>query len=96
MNDPTFHGRQMNKLYRSEDVYVYACEAPTSNFIAGDSSPARPCVQLHVHAPQIVSRPHRATSREAWFRDLELTACSEGQLSPVSRCTFINAPMSSA
>lgn len=86
MNEPIFRARQLTKVYRFGEVDVYALRGVDLELYRGEMAVLLgPSGSGKSTLLNIVGGLDRATSGEAWFRDLELTACSDRQLTKYRR-----------
>lgn len=86
MDERILHARQLTKVYRAGDVDVYALRGVDIDFYRGEMAVLLgPSGSGKSTLLNILGGLDQATSGDAWFRDLELTACSERQLTRFRR-----------
>ena len=86
MNDRILSANQLTKVYRSGDVDVYALRGVDLELFRGEMTVLLgPSGSGKSTLLNILGGLDQATSGQAWFGDLELTACSERQLTRFRR-----------
>lgn len=86
MNDRILSANQLTKVYRSGDVDVYALRGVDLELFRGEMTVLLgPSGSGKSTLLNILGGLDQATSGKAWFGDLELTACSERQLTRFRR-----------
>ena len=86
MNDRILAVSQLTKVYRSGEVDVYALRGVDLELYTGEMTVLLgPSGSGKSTLLNILGGLDQATSGQAWFRDLELTACSERQLTRFRR-----------
>ena len=86
MPERILHAEQLAKVYRSGEVDVFALRGVDLDLIRGEMTVLLgPSGSGKSTLLNILGGIDRATSGKAWFGDLELTACSERQLTRFRR-----------
>ena len=86
MNERILSANQLTKVYRSGDVDVYALRGVDLELFRGEMTVLLgPSGSGKSTLLNILGGLDQATSGQAWFGDLELTACSERQLTRFRR-----------
>lgn len=86
MTERILHARQLTKVYRSGEIDVFALRGVDLDLFQGEMTVLLgPSGSGKSTLLNILGGLDQATSGQAWFRDLELTACSERQLTRYRR-----------
>ncbi|MDP3895638.1 MAG: ABC transporter ATP-binding protein [Mesorhizobium sp.] len=86
MNERILHAKQLTKIYRSGEVDVFALRGVDLELFRGEMTVLLgPSGSGKSTLLNILGGLDQATSGQAWFGDLELTACSERQLTRFRR-----------
>ncbi len=86
MSEPILHCRQLSKVYASGEVEVHALRGVDVDLYRGEIAVLLgPSGSGKSTLLNILGGIDRATSGQAWFEDLDLTACSERQLTRFRR-----------
>ncbi len=86
MNGPIFAARDVTKVYRSGEVEVHALRGVDLELLEGETAVLLgPSGSGKSTLLNIMGGLDQATSGSVFFRDRELTACSEGQLTRYRR-----------
>jgi putative ABC transport system ATP-binding protein len=84
--DRILHAEQLAKVYRAGEIDVFALRGVDLELFRGEMAVLLgPSGSGKSTLLNIVGGIDQATSGKAWFRDLELTACSERQLTRFRR-----------
>ncbi len=86
MSERILHAQQLTKIYRSGEVDIFALRGVDLELYRGEMTVLLgPSGSGKSTLLNILGGLDRATSGKAWFRDLDLTACSEWQLTRFRR-----------